>query len=147
VHLKELILASDSLFTAPLTMQGSQSGGARFCYLPEPPRDPTPDGPSDPPRYRCQPDTALEGVTDQRQRARIRRRLEPSFTTLQYGQPGYAQLSAGCAIEIRTGAEDGSELGAFCSLKQPQREANLLTILEEYLPSGLKAGIFYVDGE
>jgi hypothetical protein len=35
-------------------------------------------------------------------------------------------------------------MGVFNQLKQPQREANLRTALEEYLRFGLEAGIFYV---
>jgi hypothetical protein len=35
-------------------------------------------------------------------------------------------------------------MGAFSSLKQPQREANLRIRLEEYLPFGLEAGLIYV---
>ena len=50
--------------------------------------------------------------------------MQPSFTSEDYGQPSYAQLSLTCPIEIRTGAEDGSEMGAFSFLKHAQREAN-----------------------
>jgi hypothetical protein len=53
-------------------------------------------------------------------------------------------LSLGTPVQIRTGAEDGSEMGVFCHLKQPQREANLRDALNEYLRSGLEAGILYV---
>ena len=42
--------------------------------------------------------------------------------------------------QIRAGAEDGSEMGAFSMLKQPQRESNLAIRLDEYLPVGLEAG-------
>ena len=35
-------------------------------------------------------------------------------------------------------------MGVFCTLKQPQREANLRIRLNEYLPVGLEAGIIYV---
>ena len=55
----------------------------------------------------------------------------------------YGQL-AHCAVEIRTGAEDEAEIGAFHTLYQPQRETNLRVRLEEYLRFGLEAGIFYV---
>ena len=71
-------------------------------------------------------------------------RLEPQFTSMQYGEPGYAQLGLGCATEICIGAEDGAEIGAFCSLKQPQRETNLRIRLEEYLPFGLEPGFIFV---
>jgi hypothetical protein len=68
----------------------------------------------------------------------------PSFTSIHYGDPGYAQLHLKSPIEIRTGAEDGAEMGVFCHLKQPQRETNLRIRLEEYLPFGLDPGIIYV---
>ena len=35
-------------------------------------------------------------------------------------------------------------MGAFSTLKQPQREANLRTALDEYLRFGLEAGAVYV---
>ena len=109
----------------------------RFSHVPD-------KGSQTPRRYRCQPDLALEGVTDAGARARIRARLVPSFTSTHYGDPGYGQLGLTCAKEICTGAENGSEMGAFSSLKQPQRETNLRIRLEEYLPFGLEAGIIYV---
>lgn len=137
VHVKELALASEVIFTGPVKAQRRQAGCVRFSYVP--------DGVSQTPRrYRCQPDLALEGVTDPANQARIRARLTPSFTSVHYGHPAYAQLSLTCAEEVRTGAEDGSEMGAFSSLKQPQREANLRIRLDEYLPFGLEAGLIYV---
>jgi hypothetical protein len=42
------------------------------------------------------------------------------------------------------GAEDGAEMGVFNMLQQPQREATLCAVLDEYIPFGLIAGIFYV---
>jgi hypothetical protein len=44
----------------------------------------------------------------------------------------------------QAGAEDGSEMGVFSLLQQPQREANLRIALDEYLRFGLEAGIFFV---
>ena len=46
--------------------------------------------------------------------------------------------------EIQTGAEDGSEMGVYCHLKQPQRLDNLRLRLEEYLPFGLSSGTILV---
>jgi hypothetical protein len=71
-------------------------------------------------------------------------RLRPAFTSFRYGNAAYAQLDLTSAKELRTGAEDGSEMGAFNHLMQPQREANLRLRLEEYLPFGLEAGLIYV---
>ncbi len=46
--------------------------------------------------------------------------------------------------ELRTGAEDGSEMGAFAALQHPQRLLQLRTRLDEYLPYGLEAGFIFV---
>jgi hypothetical protein len=76
--------------------------------------------------------------------ARIRSSLRPVFTTSRFGQPAYVQLHASCPVEIRTGAENGSEMGIFQSLGQAQCEANVRARMEEYLRFGLESGIFYV---
>jgi hypothetical protein len=76
-------------------------------------------------------------------RDRIHGQLVPSFTTSRYGDPAYGQLSQVCPEEIRQGAEDGSEMGAFSFLKQPQRESNLRLTFDQYLRFGLEAGIFF----
>jgi hypothetical protein len=122
--------ASNSIFMDAVAAARRQMGCVRFSYLP--PESTTPR------RYRCQPDLAVVTGTGPPER------LRPTFTTLVHGQPGYAQLSRACAGEIRAGADDGSEMGAFGFLKQPQREANLLASLDEYLRLGLEAGLFYV---
>jgi hypothetical protein len=110
-----------------------------------------------PRRYRCQPDLAerreIEAqearsgplTTAQRNAIRdvVRRRVKPEYTAEAFGRPAYLQLSLGGPVEIATGAEDGSEMGAYCHLKQPQREANLRTRLGEYLPFGLEYGLIY----
>lgn len=67
----------------------------------------------------------------------------PVFTSLQYGNPGYCQLSERSREEIRKGADNGSEMGVYNQLMQPQREMNLKTRLKEYLRFGMEAGIFY----
>ncbi|MBE2268337.1 MAG: hypothetical protein IAE80_08905, partial [Anaerolinea sp.] len=66
------------------------------------------------------------------------------FTARRYGSPAYAQLALITAAEIRQGAENGAEMGVFNLLMQPQREANLRTRLDEYLPFGLEPGFIYV---
>ena len=128
--------AGSAIFTGPVTVERRQIGCVRFCFVPAASRTPR--------RYRCQPDLALRGVGAPTVQAAIRARIAPQFTDLRYGQPGYAQLSPTCAVEIRTGADDGSEMGAFSFLKQPQREGNLRASLDEYLRVGLEAGLIYV---
>ena len=85
----------------------------------------------------------LHGVPSEARLIRLAR-LRPRFTSTHYGDPAYGQLALNCADEIRTGAEDGSEMGVFQQLYQPQRETNLRLVLEEYLRFGLEAGILYV---
>lgn len=128
--------AENSVFTDLVKVMRRQLGCVRFCFVP--------NGSLTPRRYRCQPDLALKDVADPGEQACILARVKPSFTSTHYGHPGYAQLSRSCPSEIRTGAEDGSEMGAFSFLKQPQREANLRSQLDEYLPFGLEANLFHV---
>jgi hypothetical protein len=129
--------AGNSIFTGLVNVERTQAGCVRFCSL-------LTNISKTPRRYRCQPDLALEGITDPLVQTTTRGRLTPSFTSMAYGDPGYAQLSAQCAIEIRSGADGGSEMGAFYFLKQPQRDTNLRVALLEYQRFGLQAGIFYV---
>ena len=146
---RKLPLASEVIFTDPVISSQLQQGCVRFSFVP--------DGSKTPQRYRCQPQLAIDTVIEREARSgpvsaarknqiklEIQQRLVPSFTSIHYGHPGYCQLRLSSPIEIRTGAEDGSELGAFCHLKQPQRETNLRIRLEEYLPFGLEPGIIYV---
>jgi hypothetical protein len=134
VRVRELE-ATGSLFCDPVTVQRTQTGSIRYSFVAA--------GSSGPPRYRCQPDLALEGADPARQ-ARILSQMLPVFASGIYGAPAYAQLSLTCPAEIRTGAEDGAEMGAFHELQQPQRERNLRTRLLEYLPVGREPGLIYV---
>ncbi len=155
---KELLLASEVIFTGLVTTIQRQQGCVRFSFVP--------DMSSTPRRYRCQPDLQISRQTDaaikqaeasgppltQAQKDAMENAtrqsvvlwLLPTFTAERYGLPEYAQLRLGCPVHIRTGAEDESEMGAFCHLKQPQRETNLKIRLDEYLPFGLEAEIIYV---
>jgi hypothetical protein len=128
--------ASDSIFTGTVTVDRRQVGCVRFSYVPA--------GSVTPRRYRCQPDTALAEVAATEQQALLAR-LGPAFTSDDHHHPGFGQLAASAFAGIRTGAEDGSEMGAFNFLKQPQRDANLRAGLREYLRFGLEAGLIYVS--
>ncbi len=130
------LYASESIFTGRVVVERRQTGCLRFSYAPVSSRTPR--------RYRCQPDLALEGVDDPAEQEAVQVRLRPLFTASDYGDPAYRQLAHACHPGIRTGAEDGSEMGVFSHLKQPQREANLRLAIEEYLPFGLEAGLFFV---
>lgn len=134
VDVKQL-QASNSIFMDKVSAQLRQAGCVRFCFLA--------DGSITPRRFRCQPDLALARVDDVSIQNEIKLRLEPSFTSKIYGNPGYAQLKLIAPMEIRGGADDRAEMGAFHFLQQPQREANLRASLDEYLRFSLEAGIFY----
>lgn len=152
VHVKELTGASNVIFTDTVMVDHRQQNCVRYSFVP--------DGSQTPRRYRCQPDLEIakqieneaqaENIsfdTSEREliRTEVVSRLVPAFTSIQYGDPGYGQLHTSCPEQIRTGADDGSEMGAFHHLKQPQREANLCTALNEYLRFGFEPGILYVD--
>ena len=122
--------ASNSIFTDVVVAARRQVGCVRFSYLPSESQTPR--------RFRCQAELALAAGDGPAER------LVPMFTSFELGHPGYGQLARASAVELRVGADDGSELGAFGFLKQPQREANLLAGLDEYLRFGLEAGLFYV---
>jgi Phage tail protein (Tail_P2_I) len=130
--------AENSIFDGIVVAARTQSGCVRFSFVPADPACRTPR------RYRCQPELALADVSGAAAKAAVVARVKPAYNSRDYGNPAYAQLDLRCAREIRTGAEDGSEMGVFTIVKQPQREANLEVALGEYLPFGLEAGWFYV---
>jgi hypothetical protein len=134
VHARVLRLVSNSILAArlaetdtwdhPIAAERRQDGCVRFSYVPPGSRTPR--------RYECQPAGDEDAL-----------RVQPQFTSERYGDPAYGQLSLRCPPEIRTGADDESEIGAFHHLFAPQRETNLHVRLEEYLRFGLEAGVIY----
>jgi hypothetical protein len=134
VQADTLELASNCIFLAeppqvdepppPVLVRRRQDGCVRFSYLP--PESQTPR------RYRCQPQTPADAA-----------RVRPVLTSARYGTPGYAQLAIVTPTEIRGGADDESEMGAFHDLYLPLREAHLRTRLDESIRFGLEAGIFF----
>ncbi len=127
--------ATDVLFAGDVRAARTQVGCVRHSHVPP--------GSIVPRCYRCQPAQAIEQdpAADPDD---IAARIRPAFTSERYSDAGYAQLGDRIADEIRTGASDESEMGAFRDLHQPQREANLRSALDEYLRLGLEAGIFFV---
>lgn len=85
-----------------------------------------------------------QGLPNVNEKRILLERLQPRLTAEDDSQPGYVQLGLGCPTELCTGAEDGSELGAFNMLQQPQREAALRNSLMEYLRLGLELRFFYM---
>jgi hypothetical protein len=127
--------AGESIFTGRVDTAQTQAGCVRFSFVPFGSRTPR--------RHRCQPDLEIRAHPGEAPAVVVARML-PSFAATDYGQPAYLQLRLSTPVEIRTGAADGAEMGAYCHLKQPQRESNLRTRLSEYLPFGLESGPIYV---
>ena len=117
-------LAETDSWTSPVVAERRQDGCIRFSYVPPSSRTPR--------RHRCQPASDDDAI-----------RVQPQFSAERYGQPAYGQLSLRCPAEIRTGADDESEMGVLHHVYAPQRETNLNVRLEEYLRFGLEAGVIH----
>ncbi len=140
IHTHAIDLAENAIFDGLVRVARSQRGCMRFCYA-------TP-GSRTPRRYHCQPDLVVAAVADGPDSASAgleRNRVRPEFNSTRYGASTYCQLALTCAMEIRRGADDESEMGVFHDLFQPQREANLRTRLDEYTPAGMDTGIIFVS--
>lgn len=141
--------ASDAIFSGDLLVERRQTGCLRYSFCPAltslTPR-----------RFRCQPDlalaeleagdgwSALDGAERASQRASVLAQVSPMFASTRYGDPNYGMLAVSCHTGIRRGAENSSEMGAFAALDAPLREANLRASLDDFLPFGLEAGVFFV---
>ncbi len=151
VNVRQIDMATEVIFDGVVTAERLQTGCVRFSYVAPGSQTPRP--------YRCQPglaeraeimrieDAAGAPLTPAERddvRARVRLRVRSEYTSEAYGTPAFLQLSLIGPTEIATGAEDGSEMGVWCHLKQPQRAANLRQRLDEYLPFGLDAGLIFV---
>ena len=133
VHAALLSLVSDSIvwaalaaadtWIAGLVADRKQEGCVRFSFLPY--------GSVTPRRFECV-EQALAGP-------------QPLFRSLRYGDPGYLKLLAATEDVIRRGADDAGEMGAFHFVLAPQRETDLNTRLQEYIPVGLEYGLIYQD--
>jgi len=145
------IEASECIFDQSVVATRTQVGCVRFSHVGESEQDGDPLSKT-PRRYRCQPDLALEreahrqgkdspSELDDDVRDLVKARVAPIFTSREYGEAAYAQLAGICPTEIKAGAGDGGEMGAFCRLQQPHRESNLNTALQEYLPFGLEIAL------
>lgn len=139
--------AENSIFLGTITVARRQQGCMRFCSIVPGSRTPR--------RYNCQPDLVEQAVEmslkgypkGEREAAkqRERNRVQPRLNSVRYGDATYCQLALSCAVEIRHGADDESEMGVFHDLFQPQREANLRARLDDFTPAGMEAGMFYIN--
>lgn len=143
IQVRAIELGENSIFNGRVTVARRQYGCLRFCYV-------TP-GSRTPSRYHCQPDLVEAAIRAKLRGSPIeaieqvlapeRLRVRPQFNSTRYGAPTYCQLAHTCAEEIKRGADDESEMGAFHDLFLPQREANLRVRLDEYVPAGADVDI------
>ena len=132
VRARTITLASNSIFharlgdgdpwLAPVWASRRQAGCVRFCWLPA--------GSVTPRQYECLSPAAGDGG------------LVPRFITVRYGGPAYALLSGDCPMAIWTGADNGSQLGAYKLIQETEAVSNVQIRTPEYLPARLEAGIF-----
>lgn len=154
VQVHAIELAENCIFMGRITVARRQLGCLRFSYVTT--------GSRTPPRYRCQPDLAMNIIAEamkqdaetndneppevteiEAAQHREAIRVRPVFNSVRYGTPTYCQLAECCAEEIRRGADDESEMGVYHHLYQPQRLANLRVRLDEYVPAGMDVGILF----
>jgi len=132
VRTRTLSLASNTIFrarrpsrdpwAAAVWASRRQSGCVRFCSLPYDSITPR--------RYRCLPaDQASEAA------------LAPKFITLKYGRPEYALLSGDTPMAVWTGADNGSQIGAYYQIQETEAVRNVQVRAPEYLPVCLESGI------
>ncbi|MBS0583130.1 MAG: hypothetical protein JSS42_08520 [Proteobacteria bacterium] len=147
VRTHALALAGNSIFMGCIHVARSQRGCVRFCYV-------TPNSRT-PKRYHCQPDLVRAQVAADHPDLSApalaaaqepeSMRVRPTFDSTRYGNPAYCRLACDCAQEIARGADDGSEMGVYHDLFQPQREIGLQTRLREYTPAGMDAGVILAN--
>ncbi|MBP2477031.1 hypothetical protein JOF53_005903 [Crossiella equi] len=118
VHAHEIRLAENTIFASRVHVARRGLGCVRFSAVPVGSRTPR--------QYRCTTEA-------------------PRLSSTRYGTPAYVQLAHDCPPAITRGAEDGSELGAYHDLFQPQRLDNLRARLAEFLPAGMTATTTFVS--
>ncbi|PTL79527.1 hypothetical protein [Vitiosangium sp. GDMCC 1.1324] len=132
VNVESLPLAEDCLFARNVEVHHVQGSLLRTCALPWASRHL--------PRHRC---LLFSAPLEAAEEAAIA--SGPEFVSRSPGEPGYARLADTSPRELRTGARDGGEFGVYQPLQEERRLAALRGVLEEYLPAGLSAGVFFID--
>lgn len=150
VAARTIPLLQNSIVTGPVVSDEQQAGCVRYSFV-------TLAGSQTPQRFRCQPDFEIDTEVAAARAANpaltptqastigdsVQTWLVPAFTSRTAGQPGYLQLADAAPEQIRSGAEDGDEMGVFYGLYSGRRESNLAYRLNEYLRIGLEAGIIH----
>jgi len=72
--------------------------------------------------------------------------LEPGgelFSSRAFGAPAFAQLLEAVPESIAEGADDGSEMGAYCRERTAIKRRSLLIKLQDYMPIGVTPVVIY----
>lgn len=132
--------ADNVIFVEPIAVTRRQSGCVRFSFVPT--------GSTVPRRYRCQPDLAVAAAAEAKgapltpaEAHAAGVAVTPLFLDTALDEPTVALLHPLCAREIRSGGENGSEMGVFSVNGEEIRRANLVSLFSDYLPFGLEAGL------
>jgi len=151
VAARTIPMLANSIVTGTVVSTEQQAGCVRYSFVPA--------GSQTPQRFRCQPDLETDTEVAAARAANpalspaqataignsVQAWLMPAFTSRTAGQPGYLQLADAAPGQIRSGAEDGDEMGVFYGLFSGRRESNLTYRLNEYLRIGLEAGIIHAS--
>jgi Phage tail protein (Tail_P2_I) len=105
------LMASNSIFFGAVTLNNAAASCLRYSRFP--------NLPAGAPTFNCTS-------------------AYPIFASLRFGHPAYAHLTPNTDAALRTGGENGGEMGAFCGADIPFREQNVSLKLNEYLPAGLQ---------
>ncbi len=141
IRADEIALLDNSLIVGPVAVNRRQSGLFRFSYAEGQPRegekpdDGVPAG-EHPPRLRCLPDGDRDRPTNF---------STNDFLSVCYGHPAYGQLSRRASERIRTGADDGGEMGVFHDQFLPHREKALRRRLEEFTPATHQLSLLFAN--
>lgn len=138
VQARVLLQGLNVLFTEPVVIRDCLQGLISFSYIPAHSQTPR--------REHClSPSMEIAHSAEQLTNGQSEsEQIEPLFTSTHYGNAAYAQLATHCSPRIQRGADNGSEIGVFNSLRQVQRADNIPRMLDEYLPFGLSTGVFYM---
>ncbi|MEJ2862577.1 phage tail protein [Actinomycetospora flava] len=114
--------ASSCLLDGDLAIAHRQTGALRYTY--------SRPGSATPRRFRCVPAQWWEPAP------------EPVYASTEPGAPDHLALSRACPDPLRTGGEDGTEMGVHHHLRRPLRVRAAARALAPYLPVGREIGIF-----
>jgi hypothetical protein len=117
----DLLQVTDSIIAGTVVVANTQGSCVRFSAvsLNDPPVDPGAPPQRLPRLYRVPP---LDKV------------LSFFFTSMRFGDAGYAQLSQAAPTAVSAGAESGSEMGAFSTELRPIHLAGIIAKVDQFKP-------------